>query len=51
MKPFVHQIVTSAAIGMNQAGRRQTLTGWPTIGSMMYWAMPNWMSEIHCQIR
>ncbi len=44
-KPLVHQIVTSATIGMNQGMRRQTFTGWPTIGSMTYWGMPNWMFE------
>ena len=50
-KPFVHQTVSSAAIGMNQGAERQTLTRLPANGSMMNCAMPNCRFSIQSQIR
>ena len=51
LKPFVHQTVTSATIGMNQRRGARRRRGSPTIGWMMYCADPNWRSIIHYQIR
>ena len=50
-KPLVHQIVRTATLGMNQGSVRQTLTVWPTSGSIRSCMMPNCMSNIQCQIR